>query len=209
MKFPAFPGMVKNRSQSEINAFVGAMQGAGLDPVSVAAAIEFESAGSWSPAARNASSGATGLIQFMPSTAKQMGTSTEALAQLSFVGQLQWVLKYFQAQGISRLKRLVDTYAAVFWPAAIGTSADHVIAVAGSPAYDQNKALDPKGNGQITTGDLDAVMQAVLAKANANGVIDVTPTSSIAGPHAVALGAALAVLAVGTLGLLIWRKAHT
>jgi hypothetical protein len=209
MQFPRFPGMVQNRSQSEINAFVGAMQAAGLDPVNVATVIEFESARTWSPSKRNPTSGAVGLIQFMPETAKALGTSSSELAGMTFLQQLPFVTKHFERAGIPRLKRLVDTYAAVFWPAAIGTDPSFVIAESGSPVYDSNRSLDPKGTGKITTGDLAAVMQTVLSSAKAYGLIQVTPAppSVIGRGAAVAIGVA-AALTIGAVGWAIWRKAH-
>jgi hypothetical protein len=58
------------------------------------AAMAFETGGSFSPAVPNkAGSGAVGLIQFMPSTAKGLGTSTEALKKMSAVQQLDFVKK--------------------------------------------------------------------------------------------------------------------
>jgi len=49
----------------------------GIDPAWLANVINFESGGN--PQARNPVSGATGLIQFMPSTAQRLGTSTAAI----------------------------------------------------------------------------------------------------------------------------------
>lgn len=46
----------------------------------------------------NRASGATGLIQFMPSTAKQLGTTTDKLAAMTEVDQLDYVAKYFVSQ---------------------------------------------------------------------------------------------------------------
>lgn len=43
-----------------------------------------------------ATSGATGLIQFMPATAQGMGTTTAALAAMSAVQQLDYVQRYFK-----------------------------------------------------------------------------------------------------------------
>jgi len=37
--------------------------------------------------------GATGLIQFMPDTAKRLGTSTEALRKMGAINQLDYVFK--------------------------------------------------------------------------------------------------------------------
>lgn len=75
--------------------------------------------------ARNPVTGATGLIQFMPKTAKALGTSTEALARMSFERQLDYVQEYLErvASGswAGGEPGLLDTQfkmaAAVFYPA--------------------------------------------------------------------------------------------
>lgn len=61
----------------------------------LAAAIQHESG--WNPAARNPTPGstATGLIQFIESTARGLGTSTAALARMSTAEQLPYVERYF------------------------------------------------------------------------------------------------------------------
>src|SRR5208282_3601342 len=59
----------------------------------LAAVIAWESGWSFDPAKQN-SIGATGLIQFMPSTAKGLGTTTDALKAMTFVEQMDWVQKY-------------------------------------------------------------------------------------------------------------------
>lgn len=210
MQFPAFPGMVQNRTTDEIAQFIGTMQAAGLDPVSVATVIEFESARSWSPAKHGPKAFtdppgyAVGLIQFAPKTADGLGTSTAALERMTFAEQLPFVVKYFHNAGIPRLKRLVDYYAAVFHPAAIGTADSFVVAQAGEPAYEYNKGLDRDGSGQITTSDLDAAMQGI--RASAHGTIDVTPHAigGLTRPKKAlaAFGIALG-FAVG--GVIIWR----
>ncbi|MBS2099194.1 transglycosylase SLT domain-containing protein [Carboxylicivirga linearis] len=63
--------------------------------------------------------GATGLIQFMPATAKGLGTTTDALRQMSNVEQMEYVKKHLSfARG--RYKDFVDLYCGIFWPAAVG-----------------------------------------------------------------------------------------
>ena len=53
----------------------------GTNPNFLMAVMSFESGETFSPSIKNAAgSGAVGLIQFMPATAKQLGTSTQALA---------------------------------------------------------------------------------------------------------------------------------
>src|ERR1700741_706883 len=58
--------------------------------------IRFESGGTFNPAITN-SIGATGLIQFMPTTAKGLGTTTDALRVMTFKQQLVYVDKYLYA----------------------------------------------------------------------------------------------------------------
>src|SRR5690606_7347779 len=68
----------------------------GTRPEYILAVMSFETGGSFSPGVRNGvGSGATGLIQFMPTTARELGTSTDALARMSAVEQLEYVERYF------------------------------------------------------------------------------------------------------------------
>ncbi len=48
------------------------------------------------PQARNKSTNATGLIQFMPDTALKIGTSVNALYKMSAVEQLKYVEKFYK-----------------------------------------------------------------------------------------------------------------
>ena len=206
MKLPALPGMIAHRSAAELGLFAGVMQSAGLDVGNVATVIEFESAGTWSPSVKNPGSAAVGLIQFMPSTAERLGTSSAALQQMSFAEQLPFVAKYFARVGPARLSRLVDYYAAVFWPAAIGSADDYVIAQAGSTVYDANKGLDRDNNGQITTSDLAVAMNQT--RATAKGTVDVIPSHSTGlSPRGAGLAVGALILTVlGTAAALIIRK---
>jgi LAS superfamily LD-carboxypeptidase LdcB len=94
--------------------------------------MNHESAGTFNPAIKN-SIGATGLIQFLTSTAKSLGTTTSALASLSFQGQLEWVDKYLDGWKSTWKKRKLmngdkvndnfqqpDLFMTIFYPAAIG-----------------------------------------------------------------------------------------
>jgi peptidoglycan hydrolase-like protein with peptidoglycan-binding domain len=110
------------------------------------------------PAAVNKMSGATGLIQFMPTTAKNLGTSVEELRTMSAVDQLDYVYKYFKSVGVKPGMDLGDLYLAVFMPAAIGKGDNHVLGAAGDPGfsgkvYAQNKGLDKNKDGVITVAD--------------------------------------------------------
>ena len=98
--------------------------------------------------------GATGLIQFMPSTARAMGTNVNAIKQLSRAQQLPLVDQYFTMNRLPRGATAGQLYASVFWPAALRRPSDHVIASAGSRVYSQNAGLDVNRDGSITVGDL-------------------------------------------------------
>lgn len=102
----------------------------------------------------NSQSGATGLIQFMPSTARSLGTTTASLAAMSNVQQLDYVEKYLRPYK-SKMKRLIDLYLSVFYPVAVGKPETYIIARSGSINYTQNAGLDIDRNGQITVADVE------------------------------------------------------
>lgn len=90
------------------------------DPGWLANLINFESAGTFSPSVQNPSSGATGLIQFIPSTASGLGTSTAALAAMSALAQMEWVEHYLNQYKSRGFSNPTDLYMAVFYPVSMG-----------------------------------------------------------------------------------------
>lgn len=108
--------------------------------------------------ARNRYTGATGLIQFMPKTAKSLGTSVEDLAQMNEFQQLDFVEKYLVKAKRSYIKgnhelSAGDVYGLIFLPAKSG---ENILAVEGTKRYRQNKGLDYDGDGIISRDDLTA-----------------------------------------------------
>ena len=84
------------------------------------AAMAFETGrDKFSASSVNRISGATGLIQFMPSTAIGLGTTTAALAAMTAEDQLEYVERYFKPYR-NRLNTLEDLYMAILWPIAVG-----------------------------------------------------------------------------------------
>jgi hypothetical protein len=124
----------------------------GCDPDWILAVISFETGGSFSPSIRNgAGSGATGLIQFMPETARGLGTSVDALSRMSQERQLDFVEKYFEPyQG--QIRSLEDLYMAVLWPAAVGKSNGSAL-FSGGVTYAQNRGLDYNNDGVVTKAE--------------------------------------------------------
>lgn len=68
--------------------------------------------------AKNPTSSAAGLIQFMANTAKSLGTTTSALLLMSNVQQLDYVFKYLKPYK-SKMLSVADVYLAVFFPKAL------------------------------------------------------------------------------------------
>jgi hypothetical protein len=79
------------------------------------------------PWALNKNGGASGLIQFMPSTAKGLGTTTEYIRSLNATQQMEFVEKYFTRAGLKKGATVYDMYALVFFPIIVGKSDDWVI----------------------------------------------------------------------------------
>lgn len=135
----------------------------GVNPDYLMACMAWESGESFSPSKKNmAGSGATGLIQFMPSTARALGTTTDALARMSAEDQLNYVYKYFRPFH-GRLNNLGDVYMAILWPKGVGKSDDYVLFDRGV-TYRQNAGLDVNKDGKVTRGECLVKIKDKLAK---------------------------------------------
>ena len=138
------------------------------DPSHLMAAMAFETGETFSPKKTNKDSGATGLIQFIPKTAMNLGTSTNQLAEMSAETQLTYVQKYLQRyKGL--MKSLSDVYMTILWPAAVGRPESTVIFKAPSNAYTQNKGLDINRDGSVTKGEAVSLVQKKLDRGLAAG----------------------------------------
>ena len=133
----------------------------------------------FSPSITN-SIGATGLIQFIPSTAKRLGTTTDELRGMSREEQLFWVEKYY-APFAGRMHDVEDVYMATFMPAHVGRGSDNIIAVKGQKVYDQNASLDRNKDGVLTNGDVGSVVRGHLAKAQSKPRIPVNCDATFGG----------------------------
>lgn len=124
------------------------------DPKDLEKLIYAESGGKAS--AVNRSSGATGLIQFMPKTARSLGTSTDQLADMSAEKQMKYVEKYLvqtkKNAGLGSTKLDSGTlYSLVFSPA---RAKQEIQYSAGTLAYSLNNGLDKNRDGRITKSEL-------------------------------------------------------
>lgn len=126
----------------------------GARPEHVLAVMSFETGGTFSPGVRNgAGSGATGLIQFMPATARELGTSTEALARMSAVDQLEYVERYFARRSDpGDLRTLEGVYTTVLYGSPRPDPGSTLFS-SGTSAYRMNAPLDLNRDGRITAGE--------------------------------------------------------
>lgn len=140
-----------------------------MDPDDLMAIMAFESG--FDPSSRNKTSGATGLIQFMSSTAKKLGTTLDELAQMSAVQQLDYVYEYLKPYR-GEMDNVQDAYMAVFMPIAIGKSNDFVVGIKGSTdiignvtygsVYSQNSGLDTNNDGKITKEEATSLVEKTM-----------------------------------------------
>ena len=183
---PIYLPKVKNLEERTTPAFraklVRIAAEVGIPAGELASLIGFETAWTWSPSIRN-SIGATGLIQFLRSTARSLGTTTDALAAMSAEEQLDWVARYLKRMPKWRVPG--DAYLMVFWPAGTGKPDDHLIGEKDSEAkvgnvtrgtiYRLNAGLDGNKDGRITAGDVRAKVLTILRNSEKAGRILVDP----------------------------------
>ncbi len=107
------------------------------------------------PQATNPISKAQGLIQFMPSTARSLGTTIEDLKRMSNVQQLDYVLAYLRPYK-GRMKTWVDVYLAVFYPRAMGNPN---FVITSDIVAKQNKIFDLNKDLDISVKEIETVLR--------------------------------------------------
>lgn len=137
--------------------------GLGCDPSHLTSAMAFETGESFSPSKRNTKSGATGLIQFMPRTAVALGTTTDELAAMTAIDQLDFVQKYLRPFK-NKMNTVSDVYMTILFPVAVGKPEAFVLFKKPSKQYEQNKGLDANKDGEVTKGEAAARVSAMLVK---------------------------------------------
>ncbi|MBE7713594.1 MAG: hypothetical protein E7Z87_07610 [Cyanobacteria bacterium SIG26] len=110
---------------------------------------------------KNPHGSASGLIQFVESTASKLGTTTAQLRQMSPIRQLDYVERYLmqakQNAGLTGQLSAGDLYSLVFLP---GRAKREVLTTSGENYYKKNKGLDANKDGSITKAELGARVQS-------------------------------------------------
>jgi len=123
----------------------------GIDPKDLLAVMQGESG--LNPQARNPHGGATGLIQFMPATAKSLGTTTDELYGMSRAEQMKYVEKFFDKVKLPYGASGGMIYAHVFLPGRAKKS--DILTTSDENYYKANAKTDVDGDGDIDIADLD------------------------------------------------------
>jgi len=136
----------------------------GVDPKDLMRIMQFETGGTMSPSQKSGTSKAVGLIEFMPDTATALGTTTQDLAQMSAVEQLDYVYRFYKMNGVRPGMGVGDLYMLTFMPAAVNKPDDFVLGDAnGGDVFGLNKAKvwqqnpgfgKSKGKSYFTVGDV-------------------------------------------------------
>lgn len=145
---------VKYRSEA-VKKIIAIATKRGFSPDALSIVIWKES--KWNPTAQNTLSNATGLIQWLPSTAKSLyGLSVQEIKKLDILQQIDLIDRYYvQPYLINKgFKSFFDVYFAVFHPDLMGRPDSFEFASTGSLRYSQNKGLDIDKDGIITVKNI-------------------------------------------------------
>lgn len=146
----------------------------------ICAIINFETGGTFSTTIVNKTSGAVGLIQFMPDFGKNYKTidgkkyTMTEIKNMSFVDQCGLISLYFKPY-ISKVKSFTDLYLAVFFPLALGKDDNFVLQTSKlTPAIiaSQNKAYDINKDNKVTKGEVTTYFANVYKKLGLTDLAD-------------------------------------
>ncbi len=120
----------------------------GAPPNSLLAVLGFETIDTFSTTIRNRSTGAVGLLQWLPSTLKGMGYTADEVAHMNRMQQIELMREYFLPYK-GKLHDVYDVYAAVLYPVGVSRPDDAALFSSGSRAYAHNRNLDGRlGDGK-------------------------------------------------------------
>lgn len=128
----------------------------GIDPNWLMAVMWKESL--VNPQAVAPSTGASGLIQFMPATARELGTTVQAIRTMTAVQQLDYVYKFYKRYA-GKLRSYPDLYKVTFFPKMLGKPQNWVLQTDKLPAETiakYNPGIDLDKNKQITVAEFEA-----------------------------------------------------
>ncbi len=111
-------------------------------------------------------SGSTGLIQWLPETAKQLNTTIAKIRNMNHVEQLELIEEYLQRQLLlgRKFDSLTDVYLSILFPYA-NSLQETILYTQPSIAYNMHMHLDIDKNDTINVQDIDQHLQQIYADA--------------------------------------------
>lgn len=126
----------------------------GVDPIELQGIIAGESSGN--PQAQNKKTKASGLFQFTPTVAKELGTSVDEILKMSPQDQSELYLKYLKRwnwkPGVPLGLMQAAPSLAKTWSK---RNKEDVVYKKGSPAWKSNPGWRPKDGGDITVSSIE------------------------------------------------------
>lgn len=207
----AVPG-IHRVDQTFLRALAAMVDRHGWDIDGIAGVISHESGFNASAHSPIPGQTATGLIQFIESTAHSLGTTTAALRTMSPLQQLPYVERFFQ-RTLRQIPQAPESYILATYGRADLVNAPDDLAIdhsssddpAEAERYRVNSALDATGKGWISVGDLRASLRRVLAQAG-DVRVPITPAGSGGGAGAGGAGLLAAFGAALVFGGLLKRR---
>lgn len=128
-----------------------------LDISDLATVVSIES--NFNEKAVNKYTGASGIIQFMPTTAQELGYNISQVRAMTFNEQAKLAKKYLEKKNARGL-RGVDLYLSVFYPVSVGKENF----VYPNSVYSVNSGLDYDKNGKLTYSDIKRFFESKKAQ---------------------------------------------
>ena len=115
---------------------------------------------------------ATGLIQFLPATAQEMGVSVRQLGQMGVIEQLDYVQQYLAEvrRRYGPYQDLTDLYLGILYPKARQQDYCYTLYARPSQAYRHNRGLDEDQDGRVSVSDVDRYLRRLFPTAYATGL---------------------------------------
>lgn len=136
----------------------------GIKPEWLMICMAIETIKTFRPDIINKNTGATGLIQFMPNTAIDLGTTCEDLAKMKNYEQLDYVYYYFKPWK-NKMKSFDDVYLVIFFPAAVGKPDNYPIGLTLNMQKiiaKVNSSYDTNKDGIILKGEIKSVISKFI-----------------------------------------------
>lgn len=153
-----------------------------FDPNWLMTIMCFETFGQFKTDAYNFA-GKVGILPFSERTAKRLGTTQEALAQLNHFEQLMYIGLYFKRYALKgRVRSFRELFMAIHFPEIKNQRPTYKIYKSPSIGYERYKGFDKEGKGYVTNHDIFAEVEKILPERTPNGfpILPRLPVSELA-----------------------------